>query len=220
MGEGIAKPGYHNVRRTPLDAHLRELASGPNAAYVIGATAPGAGDADAAGRAVVVNLDVRRAIASLPIAGAPKPAGGLVFERQGAPLLAMPNGRQGLVSVIDTRTWRPVASLTTPGPGEALRSQPGTPYAWVDAGDALAIFDTSTLALVAQARGPAGARLGPVQFTHDGRLALTIAQEAGGEGSLLIHDAATFGLVARIPLERPVGLYRVLGPALSSAPRQ
>lgn len=216
MGEAIAKPGYQNARRTPLDAPLGELMSGPNAAYAIGATAPGADDA---ARVLVVNLDVRRAIASLPIDGAPNPAGGLVFERQGVPLLAMPNSRQGLVSVIDTRTWRPVASLATPAPGEALRSQPDTPYAWVDAGPALSILDTRTLAAVAEVRGPADARLGPVQFTRDGRLALTMAQ-AGGEGALLIHDAVTLGLVARIPLERPVGVYRVPGPVARPAPQR
>ncbi len=218
MGEAIARPGYHNVRRTPLDAPLGALASGPNAAYVVGATAPDANDADGAARAVVVNLDVRRAIARLPIAGAPNPAGGLVFERQGAPVLAMPNGRQGLVSVIDAKTWRPLASLATPGPGQAVRSQPGSPYVWVDAGDALAVFDQHTLAAVAQVRGPAHARLGPVQFTHDGRWALTIAQ--ADEGALLVYDAATFSPVARIALERPVGLYAVPAPGARAAQRR
>ncbi len=182
---------------------------------MVGATAH---EADGTACAVVVNLEVCRAIARLPIAGTPNPAGGLVFERQGAPVLAVPNGRQGLVSVIDAKTWRPLASLATPEPGQAVRSQPGSPYVWVDAGDALTVFDQRMLAAVAQVRGPAHARLGPVQFTHGGRWALTIAQAE--EGALLVYDATTFSPVARIALERPVGLYAVPGPAAHAAQRR
>jgi hypothetical protein len=60
MGEAIATPGFLGVRRTPLEAPLRALAAdargGP---YVLARSADGAW--------LLINLDVRRAIASYSI---------------------------------------------------------------------------------------------------------------------------------------------------------
>ena len=78
MGEAIARPGYLGVRRTPLDEPLGDVILSPgNPAYLLVATPP---RADGTSRAVVLNLDARRPIATLPMGRAPQPPDGSIFR--------------------------------------------------------------------------------------------------------------------------------------------
>jgi hypothetical protein len=62
QGEALAEPGYLGVRRTLLDQPLRELRFDEGGALLIGRTG------DAADAWVLVQLDVRRAIARFAVA--------------------------------------------------------------------------------------------------------------------------------------------------------
>ena len=217
MGEGVAKPGYLGVRRTPLDEPLDDFFFDQSYRHALGATRPkGASDSGPRGVAVpiaqVVILDVRRRIATLPIAGMPHLGSGITFAWRGSTVLASPNLKDGTVTVIDLKDFRLVKTIATPGPGFFMRSHESTPYAWVDsmmsptAKDTLTIIDKRTLEPVAQVREP-GKTLAHVEFTKDGRYALASLWEM--DGALIVYDAATFKEVKRLPMSKPVGKYNV-----------
>ena len=75
-GEGVAQPGFLGVRRTPLDEPLDDFFFDQSYRYALGATRP---RSDGAPNAQVVNLDVRRKVAELPIAGMPHLGSGITF---------------------------------------------------------------------------------------------------------------------------------------------
>jgi mono/diheme cytochrome c family protein len=209
MGEGIAKPGMHGVKRTLLDEPLDDFFFDQSYRHALGATRA---KADGQPSAQVVNLDIRRRIAELPIAGMPHLGSGITFAWQGTTVLASPNLKDGALDVIDMNTWKPVRTIKTPGPGFFVRSHEASRYAWTDsmmsptAKDTLTIIDKATLEPVAQVREP-GKTLAHIEFTKDGRFALASLWEI--DGALIVYDAATFKEVKRLPMSKPVGKYNV-----------
>ena len=212
MGEAIAKPGYHGVRRTPLDEPLDDFFFDQDYRHVLGSTRPKSGAADGAPTAQVVNLDVRRKIAELPIAGMPHLGSGITFAWNGTTVLASPNLKDGAIDVIDMKTWKTVKTIPTPGPGFFMRSHEATRYAWADsmmsptAKDTLTLIDKATLTPMATLREP-GRTLAHTEFTKDGRYALVSVWE--GEGAIIVFDAQTLKEVKRLPMSKPVGKYNV-----------
>lgn len=210
MGEGIARPGFLGVRRTPLDEPLDDFFFDQSYRHALGATRPKSGDG--AATAQVVNLDVRRKIADLPIAGMPHLGSGITFAWNGSTVLASPNLKGGAIDVIDMKTWKPVATIPTPGPGFFMRSHENTRYAWTDsmmspsARDTMTLIDKATLKPVATVREP-GKTLAHIEFTKDGRYALASVWEM--DGALIVYDAATLKEVKRLPMSKPVGKYNV-----------
>lgn len=245
MAEAIARPGTFGVRRTRLDEPLDDFFFDQSYRNVLGATRPKASSAvgpqaaaasaapvpalaalaASAGKDVkapgpagaqVVNLDIRRRIAELPIAGMPHLGSGITFAWNGTTVLASPNlsgaAGRGAIDVIDMATWKPVKTIATPGPGFFLRSHEATPYAWTDsmmsptARDTLTLIDKRTLEVVAQVREP-GRTLTHIEFTRDGRHALASLSEM--DGALIVYDARTLKEVKRLPMSKPVGKYNV-----------
>ena len=209
LGEGLARPGFLGVRRTLLDEPLDDFFFDPAYRFVLGATRP---RADGAASAQVVGLDIRRKVATLPIAGMPHLGSGISFAYRGGTVLASPNLKDGAIDVIDLQSWKPVATIATPGPGFFMRSHEATPYAWTDsmmsatAKDTLTIIDKRTLQPVARVREP-GRTLAHIEFTKDGRYALASLWEQ--DGALIVYDAKTFEEVKRLPMSKPVGKYNV-----------
>ena len=212
MGEAIAKPGYHGVRRTPLDEPLDDFFFDQDYRHVLGSTRPKTGAADGAPTAQVVNLDVRRKIAELPIAGMPHLGSGITFAWNGTTVLASPNLKDGAIDVIDMKTWKTVKTIPTPGPGFFMRSHETTRYAWADsmmsptAKDTLTLIDKTTLTPMATLREP-GRTLAHTEFTKDGRYALVSVWET--DGAIIVFDAQTLKEVKRLPMSKPVGKYNV-----------
>ena len=210
LRESLPEPGFLGVRRTRLDEPLDDFFFDRTYAHVLGATRP---RADGAPSARVVNLDVRRAIADLPLPGMPHLGSGITFAWRDTTVLASPNLKDGVVSVIDMKTWRPVKQIATLGPGFFMRSHENTPYAWVDAmmspsaKDTLLVIDKRTLEPVARVRTDPGRTLAHVEFTRDGRHVLASLWE--DDGALVVLDAATFEEVKRLPMRKPVGKYNV-----------
>src|SRR5690606_13606406 len=132
MGEGIAIPGFHGVRRTKLQEPLDDFFFDHDYSHVLGSTRPRSDAQAGAPTAQVVNLDVRRKIAELPIAGMPHLGSGITFAWNGTTVLASPNLKDGAIDVIDMKTWKTVKTIPTPGPGFFIRSHENTPYAWAD----------------------------------------------------------------------------------------
>ncbi len=211
MGEALASPGYQGVRRTLLDEPLDDFFFDQSYRHALGATRPRPGG-DGQATAQVVNLDIRRKVADLPIAGMPHLGSGITFAWNGTTVLASPNLKDGAIDVIDMQTWQPVRTIGTPGAGFFMRSHEATPYAWTDSmmsptgKDTLTIIDKRTLQPVATVREP-GKTLAHIEFTRDGRYALASVWEM--DGAVVVYDAATFREVKRLPMRKPVGKYNV-----------
>lgn len=204
--EGAFVPGFLNPKRSMLDDYLDDFFFTPDYNEVMGASREG-------GKGQVVHLDVRRTIATLDLPGMPHLGSGITWMWQGRRVMATPNLREGLVSVIDMKTWKTLRQIKTPGPGFFMRSHENTRYAWVDSmmsrehKDTLTVIDKDTLEVVAQLRPVPGKTLAHIEFTKDGKYALASLWE--NEGAVIVFDAVTLKEIKRIPAKRPVGKYNV-----------
>ena len=57
---------------------------------------------------------------------------GITFAWNGTTVLASPNLQGGAIDVVDMKSWKPVRTIATPGPGFFMRSHENTPFAWTD----------------------------------------------------------------------------------------
>ena len=193
------------VRRIRLDDYLDDFFFDPSYQHVIGA-------ARDAGNGQVVNLAVGRTIASIDLPGLPHLGSGISWLYHGAPVVATPNLREPVVSVIDMRTWKTVERIETLGPGFFMRSHENSRYAWVDVffgphRDAVHVIDKQTLAIVETLRPAPGKTAAHVEFTRDGRYALLSIWDM--DGALVVYDADTLEEVRRLPMKKPSGKYNV-----------
>jgi mono/diheme cytochrome c family protein/DNA-binding beta-propeller fold protein YncE len=209
MGEGIPKSGFLYPRRTRLEEALDDFFFDQSYSNIMGASRRG-------GKGAVVNLDVHKKIADLDLPGMPHLGSGITWAWQGTTVLASPNLQQGVVTVIDMKTWQPVTHIATLGPGFFIRSHENTPYAWTDSmmsrehKDTLTVLDKESLKVVAKLTPEPGKTLAHVEFTKDGRYALASLWEPLDKGgALIVFDASTLKEVKRIPMNKPVGKYNL-----------
>ena len=206
--EGAFIPGFLNPRRTYLSEPLDDFFFTQSYDEVMGTSRE-------AGKGQVVNLDVRKKIADLSLPGMPHLGSGITWGWQGKTVMATPNLKDGLITVIDMADWKTIKSLPTPGPGFFMRSHEKTPYAWADsmmskAKDTLQIIDKRSLEIVTQIKTDPGKTLAHIEFTRDGKYALASLWERKADGgALIVFDAATFKEVKRIPMDKPVGKYNL-----------
>jgi len=205
MEEGLAEPGDFPIRRVPLSQPLDDFFFTPSYSELIGSARDGE-------HSVVVNLDVRREIAELPLPGLPHLGSGISWERQGRRVMATPHLKTGAVSVVDIDDWHMVKTIETLGPGFFLRSHESSPYAWVDVffgpdRDAVHVIDKESLEIVKTLRPAPGKTAAHVEFSRDGRYALLSIWDM--EGAVVVYDAKSLEEVKRIPFVKPSGKYNV-----------
>ena len=212
--EGTFIPGYLNPRRTILAEVLDDFFFTQDYSELMGASREGVGQ--------VVNLDVRKKIADLPLDGMPHLGSGITWEwkdpaagpdAKPRTVMASTNLKAGEVTVIDMKTWEVVKRIPTRGPGFFLRSHGNSRYAFVDsmmspeAKHILQVIDKHTLEVVKEITGEPGKTLAHIEFTRDGRHALASLWE--DEGAVIVLDAQTLEEVKRLPMRKPVGKYNV-----------
>ncbi len=206
--EGAFIPGYLNPRRTFLSEPLDDFFFTQDYSEVMGASRE-------AGKGQVVNLDVRKKVADLALPGMPHLGSGITWEWNGKPVMASPNLKEGLISVIDMKNWQVIQTIPTLGPGFFMRSHENTPYAWTDSmmgkgKDTLQVIDKRSLEKVAEVKVSPGRTLAHIEFTRDGRYALASLWERKNDGgALVVFDARNFKEVKRIPMDKPVGKYNL-----------
>ena len=206
--EGAFIPGFLNPRRTFLSEPLDDFFFTQDYSELMGASRT-------AGKGQVVHLDVRKKIADLALPGMPHLGSGITWEWQGRMVMATPNLKEGVISVIDLKDWQTVKAIPTLGPGFFMRSHENTPYAWTDSmmsksKDTLQVIDKRTLEKVAEVKTDPGKTLAHIEFTRDGRYALaSLWERKANGGALIVFDAATFKEVKRIPMDKPVGKYNL-----------
>jgi len=204
--EGAFIPGFLNPRRSVLSEVLDDFFFTPDFSELMGTSRDGK-------RGQVVHLDVRRAIATVELTGMPHLGSGISWMRQGRRVMATPNLREGIVSVIDVGDWKPVKQVRTLGAGFFLRSHENVRTVWVDSmigpqgRDTLQVIDKETLEVVARLTPEPGKTLAHVEFDRYGRYALASLWEQ--DGALIVFDAQTLKEVKRIPMKKPVGKYNV-----------
>jgi len=206
MKEALAaSEGLFARRRIKLNAPLDDFFFTDDYRNLMGA-------ARHSGRGVVVNLNVGREIAELPLPGMPHLGAGTSWERDGRRVVAIPHLEEGRISVIDTRDWTLVKTIETGGPGFFLRSHENTRYLWTGVffgpnHDAMHLIDKQTLEIVRTLRPVPGATVAHTEFTRDGSHALVSVWE--DDGAVIVYDAETRAEVTRLPMRKPSGKYNV-----------
>ncbi len=206
MVEAIpSSQGLFARRRIMISEPLDDFFFTPDYRFLIGAARDGK-------RGVVVNLNVGREIAELPLPGMPHLGSGITWMRNGHRVMAIPHLKEGKISVIDTDSWKQIATIKTDGPGFFLRSHENTPYFWADVffgphKDEMNVIDKQSLKIVRTLRPVPGATVAHVEFTRDGRYALVSVWE--DDGAVIVYDAKTLEEVTRLPMRKPSGKYNV-----------
>lgn len=196
--------GSFSVQRMPLSLVLDDFFFDPEYKHLIGAARDG--------RAQVIDLDRRQAVAELPLGGMPHLGAGVSFMHEGERVFVSPDLKSGQLNLIRMRDWTRIKTIATPGPGFFVRSHEDTPYLWTDSmmspnKDTLTLVDKRTLEIAKQIRTDPGKTLAHIEFTKDGRYALASLWEDAG--ALIVFDAHTFAEVKRLPMRKPIGKYNV-----------
>jgi DNA-binding beta-propeller fold protein YncE len=207
--EGAFIPGFLNPRRSFLSEPLDDFFFTQDYSELMGASRE-------AGKGQVVNLDVRKRIADLRMPGMPHLGSGITWDWNGRRVMASPNLKEGLISVIDMKDWQTIKTIPTLGPGFFMRSHEETPYAWTDSmmdrkgKDTLQVIDKRTLEKVAEVKTDPGKTLAHIEFDRYGKYALASLWERKADGgALIVLDAKTFKELKRIPMDKPVGKYNL-----------
>jgi hypothetical protein len=171
----------------------------------------------------VVNLDVRKKIANLPLPGMPHLGSGITWEwkapQPGGRQAAhgdgehQPQGRRGHrdrhedLEVVKTI---PPAAPASSCAATRTRPTPGRLDDVAQGQGHLQVIDKRTLERVADIRTDPGKTLAHVEFTRDGKYVLASLWERKADGgAIIVFDAATFKEVKRIPMDKPVGKYNL-----------
>lgn len=205
MEEALRPADPFPVRRIMLDEPLDDFFFDPSYRFLIGAARDG-------GRAVVVHLDVGRAIAEIPLPGMPHLGSGIAFTWQGRRVVATPHLKEAAISVIDLESFEVVKRIETLGPGFFVRSHEASPHIWTDVfygpnRDAVQVIDKESLEIIATLRPAPGKTAAHVEFDREGRHALVSIQDE--EGAVVIYDDRSLEEVKRIPAAKPSGKYNV-----------
>ncbi len=204
------------IRRIAAEDYLDDFFFDQSYRLLIGAARDGH-------KGQVIDLDSGKKIAEIDLPGMPHLGSGITWEWQGRPVMATPNLKESLISVIDMNTWKTVKQIKTLGPGFFMRSHENTPYAWSDgfatmnpqSRDVMHVIDKRSLELVETLRPMPGKVAAHVEFTRDGKYALLSVWE--NDGALVIYDAATLKEVKRLPMNKPSGKYNVFNKITRSA---
>lgn len=197
--------GLFARRRIAVSAPLDDFFFSPDYRNLIGTNR-------AAETGVVVNLDVGREIAELPLPGMPHLGSGITWDRDGHKVMATPHLTEGMLSVIDMTDWSLIKTIPTDGPGFFLRSHANSPYVWADVFTGenkghIHIIDKQTLKIVRTLIPEPGKTVAHTEFTRDGKYALVSIWEM--DGAVIVYDAATFQEIKRLPMSKPAGKYNV-----------
>ncbi len=192
------------IRRIKTDDYLDDFFLNPDYSLIIGTSRSGSSQ--------LVDLNLGKVVHKLDLPGMPHLGSGITWQYRDRPVLATPNMKEGVVSIIDMTTWKTIKRIDTLGPGFFMRSHENSPYAWVDVffgpdRDAMHIIDKRTLKIVKTLRPVPGKVSAHVEFTKDGSRALLSIWDK--EGALIVYDSRTLKELKRIPMRKPSGKYNV-----------
>lgn len=208
MPDYTGKP--FSIRRLKLDNYLDDFFFDQQYQHIIGAARPEGERFPQGGQ--VIKLASGRKVADINLPGMPHLSSGISWKYKDTRIIATPNIKEGVISIIDTETWKIIKKIKTKGPGFFMRSHEKSPYAWVDVffgphKDLVHIIDKNTLEIVKTLRPIPGKTAAHVEFTKDGRYALLSIWE--NDGAVIVYDAKSLEEVTRLPMKKPSGKYNV-----------
>ncbi|AZQ84704.1 cytochrome C oxidase Cbb3 [Colwellia sp. Arc7-635] len=193
------------IRRIKTEDYLDDFFFDPQYVNLIGASRD-------SHNGQVINLDAKKKIATIDMAGMPHLGSGITWQYQGNTVFASPNIKEGRVSVIDMTHWKVIKEIETQGPGFFMRSHSNSPYAWVDVffgpnKDKVHVINKSTLEIVKTLTPVPGKTAAHVEFTKDGQYVLLSIWD--DDGALIVYNANTLEEIKRLPMKKPSGKYNV-----------
>ena len=205
MVEGFAEPGPFPARKIKTGDFL--------GAFVF---TRGGRDLAALGRdgtrLHALNLLTGTEYAELALPDQPRLGQAFLFARDGRDLLAIPHGGQGLISIVDAKSWRMIKTIATLGEAVSVSGHDGSRRLWVtfaggkDA-DAIQILDLDRLEMAQTLRPAPGRPIGSVAFDRRGRVALVTVMEA--DGAVIALDTDSLEQVGRQTMRLPTRSYDV-----------
>jgi DNA-binding beta-propeller fold protein YncE len=126
----------------------------------------------------------------------------------------VPSLGEGLITVINSKTWKPEKYIKTGGPGLFVRSyskDPSYPYVWADTAfgdhkDEIYVIDARINEIVKTIIPVPGETSWHPEFTYNGKFVYVVSQSAN---EVEVYDAYTFSLVKRIPSTTPSAISNV-----------
>ncbi len=208
MPDYTGKP--FTIRRIKLNNFLDDFFFDQKYQHIIGAARPKGERLPQGGE--VIKISSGRKVASIDLPGMPHLSSGISWKYKDTRIIATPNIKEGVVTIIDTSTWKTIKKIKTKGPGFFIRSHEKSPYAWVDVffgphKDLVHIIDKSSLEIVKTLQPIPGKTAAHVEFTKDGKYALLSIWE--DDGAIIIYNAETLEEVSRLPMKKPSGKYNV-----------
>ncbi len=208
MPEYTGKP--FSIRRIKLNNFLDDFFFDQDYTHIIGTARPKGERLPQGGQ--VIKISTGRKVSDIDLPGMPHLSSGISWKYKNTRIIATPNIKEGVVSIIDTANWKTIKKIKTQGPGFFMRSHEKSPYAWVDVffgphKDLVHIIDKKTLEIVKTLRPAPGKTAAHVEFTKDGRYALLSIWE--NDGAVVVYDAQTLEEVTRLPMKKPSGKYNV-----------
>jgi mono/diheme cytochrome c family protein len=210
LKEAIPEPGPLPVRHIVLDDYLDDFFFDQNYDYILGASR-------SSPKGQVIHLGAGRKVAALDLAGMPHLGSGITWDWRDAEgnthrVMASPNLKDSLISVIDMKTWQTIKTIPTLGPGFFLRGHENSAYVWADVfggpnKDVMQVIDKQKLEIIKTLRPAPGKTSMHVEFDRYGKYALVSIWEM--DGALIVYDAKTLQEIKRLPMKRPVGKYNV-----------
>ncbi len=199
-----------SIRRIKLKNYLDDFFFDQNYSHIIGTSRPDGEHLPQGGQ--VIKLSSGQKVADLDISGMPHLSSGISWKYKNTRVIATPNIKEGVVTVIDTSNWKIIKKIKTKGPGFFMRSHEKSPYAWVDVffgphKDLVHVIDKKTLEIVKTLQPVPGKTAAHVEFTKDGRYALLSIWE--DDGAIIVYDAQTLKEVTRLAMKKPSGKYNV-----------
>ncbi|MCW8901151.1 MAG: nitrite reductase [Gammaproteobacteria bacterium] len=166
-----------------------------------------------AAKGQVIDMDVKKAIVpKIDLPGKPHFGSAVSLNYKGRKVLAVPNFRKGIISILDMESWKQVKEIKTLGPGFYMQTHKNSPYIWTDVffgpdKDAMHVIDKATLEIVKTLRPAPGKKSAHVEFTRNGKNALVSIWDKQGE--VIIYDSVTLKEVKRMPMNSPSAKYNV-----------
>jgi len=199
-----------SIERLALDNYLDDFFFSQNYRYIIGAARPKGERKIQGGQ--VIDLQKKKKVTDIEIPGMPHLSSGITWNYKNTRVMAIPNIKDGSITIIDMKDWSKIKTLKTLGPGFFMRSHSRSPYAWVDVffgphKEAVHIIDKQKLEIVETLRPAPGKTAAHVEFTKDGKYALLSIWDK--DGALVVYDANSLKEVKRLAMKKPSGKYNV-----------
>lgn len=189
IGEG--KPALHDGFLTPDGSYYIVASQGSKTAWVL-------------------DLVTMKSIAEVETGETPHTGPGAAWGKY----IYVPALGEGLITVIDTTTWKPAKYIKTGGPGLFVRSyskDPTYPYVWADTAfgdrkDEIYVIDARVNEIIKTIIPVKGESSWHPEFTYDGKFVYVVSQSAN---EVEVYDAFTFEIVKRIKSDTPSAISNV-----------